>query len=207
MKNNRATCIITDFESKSSLHTFNKQTGTSLSTPTLPETRTHSQTRHSAVATVTHSSPSTPGVSVTLAWWHVRQKGHSGKWIHGLDAPLPPPPLMLVLMKLNCGFQQVLADLNTTWTHWHSKTDRKKIKRLSRFFQTATTDIHHINMQLQNTLIFSELRKHSPPVLPLGKSVKLQKWTLGVKNFSKTQWSTGKEVLENNWLQNQITFL
>lgn len=37
-----------------------------------------SHIRHPAVAMVTHSSPTPLAASVSLVWWHIRHKGHSG---------------------------------------------------------------------------------------------------------------------------------
>lgn len=77
-----------------------------------------SHIQHAAVSTVTHSSPFTPGVLVSLAWWHVRQKGHSRRWIHGVGASLHARAHKTgLLFPAN-------TDLNTTSMLRRSKTNR-----------------------------------------------------------------------------------
>lgn len=134
---------------------FTQTNPASLSSPTPSQTPSHSHNQHTAVATVTHSSPFTPGVLVSLAQWHVRQKGILGSEFMAWTTT----PSSLVLIKQSCGFQQTLADLNTILTLRRSKTNRTETLKAE--WCLNGTDFHHSCIRLKSLFVYKKTQKQS----------------------------------------------
>lgn len=131
--------------------------------PPLPTTLTYSTRRCCRGNALITIHP--PGVSVSLAWWHVGQKGILGS---GFTARTSSPSLVLGLIKQSCGFQRTQADLNTTPTLWRSQTNRTV--KTSHTFSITSTHIHR-NCSSYNSRMSSDVMAGTT-LLPNGSSKK-----------------------------------
>lgn len=130
--------------------------------PPLPTTLTYSTRRCCRGNALITIHP--PGVSVSLAWWHVGQKGILGS---EFTARTSSPSLVLGLIKQSCGFQRTQAVLNTTPTLWRSETNRT-VK--TSHFSITSTHIHS-NCSSYNSRMSSDLMVGTT-LLPNGSSKK-----------------------------------
>lgn len=129
--------------------------------PPLPTTLTYSTRRCCRGNALITIHP--PGVSVSLAWWHVGQKGILGS---EFTARTSSPSLVLGLIKQSCRFQRTQAVLNTTptltlWNKQNSKTSH---------FSITSTHIHS-NCSSYNSRMSSDLMVGTT-LLPNGSSKK-----------------------------------